>query len=270
MRPMAALLAAVVAAGTTACLLPDKQLYPPYDCNQKDLPTTAREFITLRGHVFVPGMNDVVPGAVIEMLDDHNVSINNVSSRMDGSFVFPQGTGGLPLDVHFKISFNNPDPGTPFLDTYFYPAAPFTANRDELDFQMLPVGLAQNFMKRGNVDLNLQQNFLAITVVDCNDAQQPGAKVSTDPAGAPVLYLTDGPAGPTPEPTMMVTDQQTGTAFAANVDGKVNPTTNTATVPITIHATMPNPLKTDQILTLRSYQITSAPAGALIQAEIQP
>lgn len=271
MRPMAALLAAVVAAGTTACLPPDKQLYPPYYCNGQPLLTTAPDFVNIRGHVLDPGMGIPISGALIEYFLEGSIQpLDHTSSGMDGSFVIRQRTDGKPFPLYFKVSKDSQDPGAPNLDTYFYPATALTGDLDDVEFQILGQGEATQFMKEYDIDLDLSQIMLAVTVVNCNDVQQPGAMVSTDPEGAPVHYVSGKNGRLMPDPAATVTDRQSGTAFAVNIDGKVDPTTKIATIPITIHATMPNPMATDEILTLRSNMIKGATAGALIQAEIQP
>jgi hypothetical protein len=271
MRHMAAVIAAVIAASTAACSIPEKQLYPPFGCYKQQLSTTAKDPVTIRGRIVIPAatVNGALNGALIEMIGGTGPTFSTHTGG-DGSFVIQPRTGGTPLDVHFRVSLDSQDPLNPNLDTYFYPAAPLTDDLDDVEFQILSQNLAKELMSRVNVDLNLQQIMLAITVVDCNDSPQPGATVSTDPEGAPVRYVKDGDNGPVPDVTQPVTDKQTGTAFAANIAVMVDPTTNTATSAIAINATMPDPTNTSMIMTFPPHSIADAPAKALIQVDIQP
>jgi len=266
MRHVAATLAAVTAAGTAACSIPEKQLYPPFGCNQQQLPTTAQDVITIRGSVVIPSMfNAPAGGALIQMYLNGDV-IGHVNSRADGSFEIQQRTTNRnPLAVVFKVSHV---PQEDYLDTYFYPSAPLTENLDGVDLQLLTTGQATQSLNMMGVALDLRKILLAITVVDCNHVPQGGATVSAAPLGDPVHYFVDDDQGfPSPSASATVTDQQAGTGFAANVP-ITDIATNTSS--IMINATMPLPTNSSTILTLRGHMITGVVPGALIQADIQP
>jgi hypothetical protein len=266
MRPRAALLAAVTAAGTAACSIPEKQQYPPYDCNQQPLPTTAADPVTIRGSVVNPVTGDAFRGALVEMFRN-GTSFLSTPTGADGSFMIHTRTGGTPADVYFKVSqHGGENPEDPNLDTYFYPAAQLTDDLDIGELQILTGGIATNLMNAVQVNLDLTKVLLAITAVDCNDVPQGGATVVADPPGAPIRYVVDGANGPVPDLSMKVTDRQSGTGFAANVP-VTDTATNTST--ITLSATMPVPTDSSRVLTLRRHSITVKP-GVLIQAEIQP
>lgn len=263
MRPLAAILAAVAAAG---CSIPEKQQYPPFGCYQQPLRTMAPDPVMIRGRVVNPVMNMPIPGALIEFFFDGD-PVGSVTSGADGSFVSRPRTGGKVFSAYIKVSHVSENPQDPNLDTYFYPATQLVDDLDIGDVQILTGGQATALMKQVNVDLDLTQVMLAITAVDCNGVPQGGATLSTDPKGAPIRYVVDGKNGPVPDLSATVTDQQAGTGFAANLP-ITDPTSKTST--IMISATMPSPTNTSTILTLRSHPISGARPGALIQAEIQP
>jgi hypothetical protein len=266
MRIATGILAAVTAAGTAACSLPDKTQYAPLGCNGQPLPTTVFDPVTIRGRVINPVTGDAIRGALVEMFRNGGPYFTT-STGSDGTFVKQPRTTGEAADVYIKVSYHGvEDPQDPNLDTYFYPAAPLTDDLDVGDLQILSGGVATSLMNEVQVNLDLTKILLAVTAVDCNDVPQGRAVVSTDPKGAPIRYLTDGPTGPRPSLTATATDPVSGTGFAANV-----PITDTAknTSTITISGTMPS-TDSSKLLTLRSHAITDIKPGVLVQAEIQP
>lgn len=260
-------IAAVTALATVACTIPEKQQFPPFDCNGKLLPDrTKKQTITIRGSVVFPSLQSMpLGGALIEIYKDGQ-PIGSVMSEKDGSFVIPQNTDGKPFGLSLKVSHPPLDQDNPLLDTYYFPSASLTEDLDGVEIQMLTPVLATLSMQQVGVTLDLQQVLMAITVVDCNDEARGGAMVTTTPPGAPVHYLKVGNDGiPVPDPDAKATDPLVGTAFAVNIPVPASPTD-----PITIHATMPLPTETSTILTLRDHPILGAKPGVLIQAEIQP
>lgn len=260
-------LAAVTAAATAACTIPEKQQFPPFGCNGQLLPDRPKQqVITIRGSVVFPSLQSLpLSDALIQIYLDGK-PIGSVKSQQDGSFVIPQSTDGKPMGLSLKVSHPPLDPENPLLDTYFFPSAPLTEDLDDVQIEMLTPVLATAIMMRAGVALDLQKILMAITVVDCNDEVQGGAKVSTTPSGAEVHYLVEGAEGiPVPDASVKVTDPGVGTGFAVNIPVPASPTD-----PITIHATMPLPTQISTILTLRDNPIMGAKPGVLIQAEIQP
>lgn len=258
------IIAAVTAVVAAACTLPEKQQFPPFDCNGHQLPDRAKQTITISGSVVFPSMQSTPIGdALIEIYKDGQ-PIGSVMSEKDGSFVIPQNTDGEPFGLSLKVSHPPMSPENPLLDTYYFPSAPLTEDLRDVQIQMLTPVLATLTMMKERVMLDPQKIAMAITVVDCNDEAHGGATVTTTPPGAPVHYLSVGREGlPEPDPDATVTDPLVGTAFAVNIPVPASPTD-----PITIHATMPS--QTSTILTLRDHQILGVPSNALIQAEIQP
>lgn len=269
MPTLAVVLAAVTAASTAACSIPEKQQYPPFGCNGQDLPVP--DPVTIRGAVLDPVMNKAgVPDALVEVFvtDEHGATTLFTSKRSehDGSFVITLRTATL-RSMYLKVSKDSGNPANPYLDTYFYPPTALpTDDVDGTEVQLLTSGEANSLAGLLVAPPSTPPILLAITVVDCNQVSQGGATVFTDPKADAIGYLHDMDGQAVPDPTVHVTDRQEGTALGVLVP--MPPTAVPAM--LTVRATVPAPFDTSMILNLRSHAILTPKPGTLIQTVIQP
>lgn len=250
MQRFPTVMAVLVLAGITGCMIDEKRYNPPYACLNTTLPTDAPPKITFSGTVMHPASGNPVEQATVGVYYDSapNTTLSETTSDTKGGFALSQGFGPVAPAAFLKAKFNA------YLETRYYPAAPPTGDVhvDLLMFSTTEVGtygvLAGIPTPPG---IDLQKAIFAVTVVDCNGDPVGGATVATEPPGT-VKYFDKNVQ---PSPSATVTDGTTGTALVVNV-----PLDTTHNINITA--------KVDDKV-LRSHFI-QADAPMLIQTDIQP
>jgi hypothetical protein len=249
---------------TVACWVPDKPYVPPgpFDCHNV-VPTTASDPVTINGVVQIALSGQGLAGAVVELFRS-GYQVQRITTpaadplhHIDaGSFSFQLATVGRPTEVYLRITDN--DGG--YLPILYYPAESVTQNIT-INPQMLDMTIAQYVGMGMNVTFDFMNKVqFLIGVVDCQENQLGGAKVTVSPPGPdPVHYFIDD-KGPKPDKDASETDSATGVAVAANLLPQV----------VTVGATVVSP--TDgSILTMLQHQIDAGgDSGMLIQTEIRP
>ena len=194
----------VVALGSLAgCLYPDKEY--AYSCVGQPAPTTAPEFVHIRGVTADPELMMPIPGVTVT-LQQNGQLLNSTTSDAMAGFSFMLYTGKQPvggLDLYAK--------GPGLIDSHFIPPRPVSG---DLDVSLGLLSTQEQMVLAGDSGVTFTPGMgsVLLNAQDCNGQGLPGATITPPAAGGTVVYFN----GIIPSKTATQTDDG-GVALVANL-----------------------------------------------------
>jgi hypothetical protein len=198
--------------------------------------------ITITGTTFARSLSTMaLSGVFVAIVTRSGSTLGTGASDSFGKFSIAIATAGIPVDAFVKASAGG------YLETDFYPAVPWAADRGENDIYLVTPQTGTALAGQVNQVLNSDAGQIFVRLVDCQGKALSGATTSSTPSVSQTFYVKNG----APTTTAAATDLS-GSAFLLNVPpGATTLGGQTGST------------------TLRHRTISSVP-NAVVQVELQP
>ncbi len=163
-----------------SCTVEEKIDAPDFSCEAVPPPTTAPNFVRVRGIVRNLAGDNALPGVIIEGSASGR-PLGEITTDANGEFEFSHETGGVP---NFD-SVSGTAPG--FLKTVAYPGAAIFED-SFVEVRMLEMTTVIELAMNAGIALDFTKGTALVRVTDCNESPVAGGKLEV-PVGASVIYF---------------------------------------------------------------------------------
>ncbi len=216
----------------------------PLECSGMPIPSAAPAVVSFAGTIFTLSFAAPIAGVSLDAFKvGDSAPLLSTMTDSQGHFSFSISTGGAPIDVYLRAR------SATYQDLYIVPPVPLYQDYVGLSLVMYQASQLAQFRDTANVSLGYDaSNVLVVAnAVDCAGTSLSGAALSTTPAGR-VHYLIGNSF-----PVGAAGTDASGLALIFNVPpGTITANGTTASGD-----------------TLRAHSF-SAPAGAVVETQIQP